>query len=211
MARRGLNCTLSYRTMDAIRAYRVRVSRIVYDFDVLAEESQARTARAMYPRKHTAPTEFAIMVNLISVAERASFNDYLMRYADYVLDAANDSTTFSVMTVSIPSRNFVREGVWKTGAYFGIVLGEMVWNPMVTFETSREPIDWDASFATSIAQLDLAGNRDPATQYFYPSGVQLYGSQASAVQAAITGVGTAASQAAQSAADEVAETLDGFF
>lgn len=209
MPRRGLNCTLSYKTADATRAYRVRVSRVVFDFDVLAEESQARTARAMYPRKHTAPTEFAIMIDLINRSERESLNNYLMGYADYILDPANDSSTFSAMTVSLPARNFVREGVPKTGIQFGVVLGEMTWHPLISFETSRETIDWEEGAAVSIAQLDLAGNTDPATQFFYPSGVQLYGSQAAAVQAAVSGVDP--SQVAQDTADAIEDFFGDIF
>lgn len=210
VARKGLNCTLSYKTAASTRAYRIRVSRVVYDFDVLAEESQGRTTRAMYPRKHTAPTDFALMVDLVGRAERDSFNNYLMRYADYILDPANDSSTFSTMSITVPSRNFAREGVPKTGIMFGTVLGEMTWHPVVVFETSRETLDWDEGFTTSITQLDLAGNTDPATQFFYPGGVQLYGSQAAAVAAAISGA-TQVSQAAQSAADQIAESLEGIF
>ena len=215
MVRRGLNCTLSYAKAEVSPAYRIRVSRVSYGFTVLAEESQARTTRAMYPRNRTAPTEFGLMIDLPNRAERNSFNSYLMRYYEYILDAGNDSTTFSTMTVDMPSRNFRREGVPKNGAAFGARLGEMLWRPVLTFETAREPSDWTEIFKSSITQLDLANNTDPATQFFYPTGVQLYGSQAAAVQAAINGVPTPASSAlsddAQQIFSDAIDAIEGVF
>jgi hypothetical protein len=69
---------------------------------------------------------------------------------------------------------------------FGTVVGEMLYQPVINFETSREPLDWNAQFETSAVQASLAGMRDEASRYFYPTGVQLAGQdQAAAIMEAV--------------------------
>lgn len=167
MARKGLNCTLSYPRQGS-RVYRVRCSNLTYGFEQVAEESEARMTRAFYPHR-TAPTQFTITVDLIGRAEKNSFNRYLTRYAEYLLDPSRRGR-LPLMTVTVPSRNFKRTGVPIKGINFGIRVGEMMWQPQVTFENSGEPLDWkDASLVASA----LADEVSPESQYFYPTGIQL--------------------------------------
>lgn len=175
MPRHGLNCTLSYTTRKGKQfGYRVRVRRLVKGYTMLAEESQARTSRAFYPRR-TAPSEFSIEIDLIGRWERISFNRYLMEYASQVLEEVGTGEESIQMKVVIPSRNFIRLGIPKEGVEFGTRLGEMVFSPRLVFETSREPLDWNADFDPSIVQADAAGMKSDATKYFYPTGTQLSG------------------------------------
>lgn len=184
--RKGLNCTLSYLNYEEKELrYRVRARRLTKGYTMIAEESQARTSKAFYPRQ-TAPTQFGIQIDLIGARERNSFNRYLMDYATLMLRERGTQGQESIqMTVQIPSRNFVRMGIPMSGIEFGTVVGEMVFSPVLVFETSREPLDWNAQVETSIVQDDLSGLTDDATQYFYPTGIQLSGEdQAASVVAA---------------------------
>lgn len=175
MARRGLNCTLSYADSRASRAFRVRCSSVAYDFEMVADESSGRRRKAYYPHR-TAPGPFAITVDLIGRAERNAFNAYLMRYADYLLNPATDKVP--QMTVQVPSRRFHRIGIPKTGIEFGATVGEMLWRPTITFETSGEPIDWDQPFRVSEVLAKTAVKNSRAVEFFYPTGTQLSGDSA---------------------------------
>jgi hypothetical protein len=191
VARSGLNCTLSYTKDGQRRVYRVRAKQVTFGFEMVAEESQARASRAFYPHR-TAPTQFAVVVDLIGQAERRSLSRYLMGFSEHALDLDLKQKTTPQMLVEVPSRNFRRAGVPTSGAEFGKVLGEMVYSPAITFECSREHIDWNEDFDISIVQGDLAAVRSEETQYFYPTGVQLNGNQAPAIQAALNGSAPAA-------------------
>lgn len=199
MGRSGLNCTLSYTDGKNRRAYRVRVDRVVFGFEMIAEESQARTRRAFYPHQ-TAPSQFGIGVVINGNAERNSFNGWMMAYANYILDPGLKGKMLPQMTVSVPMRGFTRVGVPVRGFEFGDHLGSMVWTPLVIFETSGEPKDWDQTFYTSKVYADLARANSPATQYFYPTGTQLSGGEAptqtgyQAVQAVLGGGAAPTSQ-----------------
>lgn len=175
MTRQGLNCTLSYVDGRSAKAYQVRCRRIMHGFEMVADESQGRRHKAYYPHK-TAPTEFAIVIELKGRSELNSFNAYLMRYANYILDPA--ITEVPQMTVKVPSRNFRRIGIPMKGFMFGSQVGEMLWRPTVVFQTSGEPIDWDQTFKISGVAAKAAAKKSPATEFFYPTGTQLSGDQA---------------------------------
>lgn len=188
MARRGLNCTLTYapRTGGTRRGYRVRCKSLSFGFQMVASESQAKDTRAFYPYK-TAPTQFTVSTDVMGAAERISLNRFMMGYADAVLNADTNGRRLPMLTVTMPSRNFRREGVLLSGWEWGTRVGEMVWTHDLVFQTSREPLDWNAKAPTLRVQTILSTIKDPASQYFYPSGVQLSGGQSSAIQAAVGG------------------------
>lgn len=177
MVRRGLNCTFSYPGKGGAQVYRVRCSGLSHGFGMIATESAARTTRAFYPHQN-APTQFGIRVDLIGHAERDSFNNYLMAYAEYILDPGLTGTRTPQMTVSVPSRNFKRVGVPNTGVEFGVATGDFLFQPTVVFETSGEPYDWSDRFYISKVYASHAYTRSPESQFFYPTGLQLNGNEA---------------------------------
>lgn len=186
--RRGLNCTLSYpgtRSGKAVNVgYRLRCNAVMYGFTQISDESQGRTTRAFYPRR-TAPTQFAIAVDLIGQAERNSLNSYLMAYADYILDPGISAQRTPQMTVTVPSRNFQRIGTPIGGVTYGTQIGAITYPTTITFEISGEPIDWNDTFAISSIQADLAFFKTPDSNYFYPTGTQLKGGDAPTTPGAI--------------------------
>jgi hypothetical protein len=188
MGRQGLNCTLKYNDSGDIRGYKVRCRAISLGYEMLAEEDQSRVSRAFYPHK-TAPTPFSITVDVIGQAERRSLNGFLMGYVAYILDPGRKGKVTPAMTVRVPSRRFVRQGVPISGVEQGTHLGAMMWSPTIVFETSRETIDWNERFDFSVVSADLAGVRSMETRYFYPTGIQLSGNRGPAIQAAIDGDG----------------------
>lgn len=180
MTRQGLNCTLAYSDGNATRVYRVRCSSLSWGYDMIATESAARLTRGFYPHQ-TAPTRFALRIDLIGKEERRSFNGYLMNYANYILDPSVKGRETPQMTVTIPSRGFKRIGVPLSGMEFGIRVAQVFYQPTLVFETSGEPLDWSEHDIISTVQADLAYFKQPESQYFYPTGLQLKGGESPAV------------------------------
>lgn len=174
LTRQGLNATLSYPYDGKIHAYRFRCDKIIHGVELVADESQGRTQRAMYPKKQI-PAQFSINAVLVGYTEHTDFSNWLSAYSLYALHPDRGGT-FPEMSVSVPSRNFQRAGVPISGMEYGDHVGSMVWNRMVTFETSREP--WDAKKPRYSKYYDpveaFAGLEN---RYFYPKGVQLGGDE----------------------------------
>lgn len=185
MARRGLNCTLSYSDGSARHVYQVRCSALTYGYQMIAEEGQARVTRAYYPHQ-TAPTQFSLRVDLIGYAERNSFNAYLMSYVNYALDPGVTGTNMPQVTVTLPARNFKRVGVPISGFEFGGHLGAMSFQPTVVFETSGEPLDWNEKILPSLVKIGNSQKQSPETQYFYPTGTQLNGGDSPTAPGGVT-------------------------
>jgi hypothetical protein len=174
LRRQGLNATLSYPYDGQTHAYRFRCGTIMHGTEMLADESQGRTQRALYPKKQI-PSQFSVTAILVGYVEHTDFSNWLASYALYALHPDRGGA-YPEMTVSVPSRDFRRAGVPITGQEYGDHVGSMVWNRVVTFETSREP--WDAKKPKySRYQDPVEANAGLENRYFYPSGVQLSGDE----------------------------------
>jgi hypothetical protein len=149
---------------------RLRVDLVRHGIEMVADESTARNQRAYYPHRMT-PSRFALRVLLKGYAERKAFADYMLGYADYVMNPGlPGGTKFPDMRVLVPSRRFDREGVPLSGFDRGDNVGSMLWTPTVVFETTREPQDTE-EWATS----RFVNAKDPDLKYFWPDGTQLGG------------------------------------
>lgn len=174
----GLNCTLSYQDAGRkVRAYRVRASGLAHGLVQIASESHARDTRAYYPHRRS-QAQFSITLDLMGrrrnhdLCERERFNAWLKKYLDYVVD--QDVDVHPAMVVSIPVRNFRREGVLLGPIEYGEHVGSMLWRQTITFETTREPMD--TKFALSSFQAN-GTDKDANAKFFYPASKQLSGSQ----------------------------------
>jgi hypothetical protein len=112
---------------------------------------------------------------LVGYTEHTDFSNWLSSYSLFALHPDRGGA-FPEMTVSVPSRNFTRSGVPISGMEWGDHIGSMVWNRLVTFETTREP--WDAKKPKYSRYLGpVESNAGLENQYFYPSGLQLSGDE----------------------------------
>jgi hypothetical protein len=177
MARRGLNAKLSYTVDGQKYSFDVRAGDIMHGVRMVADEATSRTRRAYYPHRLSA-APFTVQVLINGYNERVAFSNFLNDYAQRALDP-NLAGRFPQMAVSIPSRNFQRSGVPLNGIAWGTHTGAFVWKTAVTFETT---IDWNlgdtANPGVSTFSLSAsATSRAPELKYFYPSGIQLSGSE----------------------------------
>lgn len=180
MARQGLNTELSYSHGGKTYAFALRVQEIAFGSRMVAEESQARTRRAYYPHQMSS-VPFSIVPILKGYRERTRFANFLADYVQRIQDPGLSVAKFPTMRVVSSVRRFIRWGVPVSGLELGDHVGSMVWTPRVVFETHADQSlgDQPGSYRwVSYFQLDDATvERSPQVKYFYPSGVQLAGSQ----------------------------------
>jgi hypothetical protein len=180
MSRSGLNTSLSYSYNGKKYVFSLRVQEIAYGSRMVADESQARTRRAYYPHQ-VSSVPFSIVPIIKGYKERVQFSNFLADYVKRVQDPSLSVSRFPTMRVTCSARNFERYGVPIAGIEWGDHVGSMIWNPRVVFETHVDQslgdtpgkYNWISYFVYSAGSLD----RSPQIAYFYPSGIQLSGSQ----------------------------------
>lgn len=175
-ARLGLNCTLSYARGSTIRRYRVRAGAVAHGVKMVAVESAARTFRAYYPHR-PARQPFSVVILLKDWDERRDFTEWLATYAAYAIDPDIGRGAFPWMTVAIPSRDFVAQGVPLQGYEWGAHTGQMMFAPQVVFESATSPWQNGLPHVSSVINKWQAFISDKSVEYFYPIGAQLSGNQ----------------------------------
>jgi hypothetical protein len=174
MARKGLNCTLSYVDGNGTtRTYGVRAGNLGYGVQMVSAEDQARINRAYYPHK-TANQQFSVQVLLKDWDERNDFMNWLTTYAQWALDPNVARTVFPFVSVAVPARNYYQTGLPLTGFEWGAHTGMMMFTPVIVFETGLSPGQQGTGITvSSVVNQWSAFQSDPAIQYFYPFGTQL--------------------------------------
>jgi hypothetical protein len=180
MARSGLNTSLSYQYGGKTYKFSVRASQVAHGSQLVSDEAQARTRRAYYPHQVTA-IPFALTVIIKGYKERVQFSNFLSDYVSRALDPSLSVSNFPTMLVTMPNRKFIRWGVPLNGIEWGNHVGSMIWTPTVSFEThvdqslgqSTTDYRWISYFSMSAQSVSAS----PEIKYFYPSGIQLSGSQ----------------------------------
>jgi hypothetical protein len=177
VARRGLNCTLSYPDASGTtQTYQIRAGAVSHGIQMIYTESEARTARAFYPHR-SAMEQFSVVALLKNWAERTSLVNWLSTYANYAINPDVIQSAFPWMTVAIPSREFSQIGVPLTGYEWGAHTGMMMFTPQLLFEAASSPGASGQPDVSTVINQWSADASDPAIQYFYPFGTQLSGTQ----------------------------------
>lgn len=163
-----VNCFFSWGRGNAAQVLRTRCRALAHGFDVIAQESHARQTRAFYPHQ-VAESNFAVTLELRGYSEFRLVMDYMRRYIESFMVAANNA-----MYVSIPVRGFVRLGVPVGGVADGDHVGSNVFLPTLVFESLYDPADPELVSKTSntsqYSQFDRStAEGDPAAKFFYPA------------------------------------------
>jgi hypothetical protein len=172
--RQGLNCKLSYVRGGTSNTYQVRGKTLTHGTMQIAEESHARTHRAFYPHR-AAPQQFSVLVQLKGWSERRDFMNWLGSYGEYIMDPDIGASTFPAMTVSLPARQFLTQGVPLQGYAWGDHTGSMIFEHMLVFEAAVDPGQTGMPKTSTVINKWSAFAADNAIQYFYPFGTQLSG------------------------------------
>jgi hypothetical protein len=168
----GINCLLG---VNSYGSYGVRVTRISYGLEILSSESEARNTRAFYPTSNSEPG-FTLTMVFLDTQERDAFNAWVRGYWDAV--SAN-SNIGGFMTVSVPSRNFIRQGVPSQGLTYGASWNEVSVPAQLNFVGTINPID-AVGVGDTIARVGSyyeKATTDLQNGLFYnPSDIQVGGS-----------------------------------
>jgi hypothetical protein len=154
------------------KAYKVRANVLTHGMQVIFDESQARVRKAFYPHRLSS-AQFMVQVQVVGEAEYTSLVNWLTGYADYILDPDLRAGAFPSMSVSLPSRNFARKGVPISGYEWVDVVGKMLWEIPLVFETAGEPGEKTPALSRVTGYALYAED----TRYFYPTGIQMSGQE----------------------------------
>lgn len=182
----GANCTLSYvkgsgKSAQTL-AYRVRAASVAHGVQQIATESHGRSQRAYYPHRRT-QAQFQVTFLLLGrttvvggTSEFIRFNTWMGDYMRFLLeqDEFADQAIFPQMTVTIPSRGFMRRAIPLGPLQYGEHVGSALWTQSINFETVFEPRD--AAFNLSSFKSNGSEN-DINAKFFYPSSPLQSGNQ----------------------------------
>lgn len=161
------NCSMSYSRNSGVNSFSTRAVAVGHGFEVIFTESHARQYRAFYPHQR-ALSPFTLQLDLIGYGELKQVMDFLRGYITALMGSAN-----APVTVSVPSRNFLRTGVPIGGIIDGDHTGSNVFQPAIIFESVTDPLDTRA-FTTvgadaSVSTVDLGiTQQNDASKFFYP-------------------------------------------
>jgi len=157
------NCTLSFAKGGVTYALKLWAYGVGHGFSVIATESAARKNRAFYPHQR-AVDPFTVIFQLKGYPQLQVLTRYLINYMNAVTDTGS-----TAMTVNIPARNFLRQGVPSGGMADTDQTGSMLFTPQITFESITDPLDMSLP---QISGLVLgSSSNDDAAKFFYPGSV----------------------------------------
>jgi hypothetical protein len=157
------NCTLSYAKSGVVYTLKLWTYGIGHGFSVIATESAARKYRAFYPHQR-AVDPFTITFQLKGYPHLRVLTRYLLNYMNAVTDSGSVA-----MTVNIPARNFLRQGVPTGGMADQDQTASNVFTPQITFNSISDPLDTTAPQVSGVALGSSAS--DDAAKFFYPASV----------------------------------------
>lgn len=143
--------------------WEVWVERVHYGFFILSTESETRRYHTFYPAQKVSGHWFVEIV-FDSHEEHQRFSLWLTDFFRAVSDPYGDTPT--PITVSVPSRGFVKEGYPESAAAFGDELGKVVYRESIQFSSAHGGFN----------ERDASTFRGPAADgeayFFYPPGLQ---------------------------------------
>lgn len=154
------NCSIEVPDIGQRSVYCVGLG---HGFKVISSESETRRFRTYYPYKRTSGTWWVDIV-FASHGEYQAFMVWFVMVCNMMSDP--HKTTVAPMTVSVPSRQFLKRGYPVTAATFGDRFGQVVYTARLGFSSANDPL-------SPVKASEFTGAYyDAAAQFFYPGGVQ---------------------------------------
>jgi hypothetical protein len=160
----GNNGALTFGTAGAGGTIYVRIRKLAFNWEVIATESHARTARAMYPHQR-APAQFAITLELKGYPEYAALMSFLKLYLNTYINAPKQS-----VLVFFPVRSFIVWGIPVSGIADGDHVGSNVFSPTIVFQADHDTSDPTllTPGSADISRATLNGVQGDQANFFYP-------------------------------------------
>ena len=143
----------------------VPVERFSHGIDITGSSDAARTRKAFYIEAVSA-SHFT--VTILTGSDPGRFALLTLWFKSYGDRLANPNGGVGPMRVQVPSRNFDRLAILKSGVRFGETLDEVGRRITLSFIGARSPGDFDNPMASQF--IDTT---DTEGRYFYPGGKQL--------------------------------------
>lgn len=159
----GNNVSLSFTgTGTGFNSVRARITKLEFDWSVVATESHARIHRAMYPHQR-ALGMFSLTFALKGYREYKGLMDYFRSYIQQFVGAQKRS-----MYVSCPVRNFNRWGVPVTGIADGDHVGQTLFTPTIVFQSINDPLEQYFIYGYSPSNYSFGGATGDQAKFFFP-------------------------------------------
>lgn len=166
----GFNGTIS---SPGIGKKRIRVTKLAQKISVIAEDDEARSRRAFYPRVVTS-SGFTMEIAFISYGERSQFNFWLSTYLKTVVDGTARSGTMEVL---IPAYDFQRTCVPRAVLEYGEGYDDYGYTLPIEFIGASDPLDLSLGAKSAGASFFKMPENREITKYFYPAGRQVKGAE----------------------------------
>ena len=138
-----------------------------------SQASESRSRRAMYPVVTTS-SSFEVTLQFLSYAERQRFNNWL---TNYMLSIVGGTAQSGVMTVSVPSRKFLKVAVPETEVTFGEGFNDVGYTLTLGFCGATDPLDLDLGARMAGISYFKPPTSGRVTKFFYPAGEQVKGAE----------------------------------
>lgn len=153
----------------------IRVTALDFGLGIIASsDSEARSRRAFYPVVTTG-SSFSMTIVFISYEERGRFTRWMK---DYMTSVAMGTATSGIMTIRVPSKNFVRTAVPETEIPFGEGVTDIGYEVTIGFKGASDPVNMNLSKKMAGISYFKGPTDDAESRYFYPAGRQVKGAEA---------------------------------
>lgn len=152
---------------------KVGVVSISHGMTVVADEDSTRDARVMYTSKRTSGS-FGMVLVFTSYMEHVRTMQW---FEEYVRRAAHPDVNPGPMRVIVPVRKFDKVGIPAVSSGPLVTddeVGRVVWRVNVGFEGARDSLNFSDA---RVSKFSMPAWKDAASQYFYPGGIQLGGTE----------------------------------
>ena len=134
----GLGTSRTNCTIDApgFGSLKIMVDMLSYGKKVISNESEARRFKAFYPQIASSG-QWVVRGVFPSWAQHHFFMSWMAAYYNRVTDTSR--SPLLPMTVSVPKRNFRRQGYPVLETKFGDEFGKVLWTVAIPFVSASEP------------------------------------------------------------------------
>lgn len=142
----------------------VVVTTLGHGMSIVGSDGESRRFRAYYPFVRTSGAWYIEAV-CAELRERDELHMWLLGHVSRCIDPYK--APLNPMTISVPSRNFVKVGYPTATLDFGDAFGRASYHTIINFCSASDPTVSGVGASRYIPPL-----RDSAARHFYPAGVQ---------------------------------------
>lgn len=153
------NCTISVAGYGTRSFY---CTGVQYGINVVANQGASRNGQAFYPLKRTSGS-FTLM---LLFPNHRDYQNAAIWFANYATIMANGSDKLGPMRVQIPSSEFDKVAIVKSGIEFGDTMESVTYGMTLGFDGARDSLDPASALISSFI---TPKGVDTIGRYFFPA------------------------------------------